>query len=252
MFLLRRAYECGMRASPQSHNTPAHRQIARKRAADRRPWCGPRFDLVALASSLGGFNALVQTLRELPPSFPFPVVVVQHLSPRCDSSLPLLLERRTRLRATWAGAGSRLEPGTITCAPGDRHLKLDDAGRVQLSLEARENFVRPSASVTFRSLVGFYGNRILAVVLSGMGKDGASGVHAIRRAGGRVLAQSRDSAECYEMPAAAIATGCVDHVLPAESLGKAIVAFTMVAGTERLFQVPLPYWAVGEGLASRS
>lgn len=195
---------------------------------------GRAFDVVAMAASLGGLDALSCVLGALPPDFPMPVLVVQHLSARHPSHLVELLGRRCSLTVTWACHGQFLRPGMIYIAPPDRHLLASRARMVRLAQTPHVEFVRPSADVLFESVAAVYRARAIAVVLTGTRRDGARGAGAIKRAGGRVLVQDEATCAAFGMPQAAIAAGCVDFALPLPAVAPALVALTMVPGAAAL------------------
>jgi two-component system chemotaxis response regulator CheB len=144
--------------------------------------------------------------------------VVQHLSRKHKSILAELLSRKTAIPVKQAQHGEHMLPGMVYIAPPDEHL-LAGPGKLQLAHSQLVNFLRPSIDLMFESVAGTYGSHCIGVVLSGMGKDGSAGIRAIKQAGGITLAQDPAGAEFSAMPQAAIATGCVDVVLPLEELG---------------------------------
>ncbi len=186
------------------------------------------FDLVVVAASAGGVQALLFLVSELPAAFPLPVVVVQHVDPRHRSLLVEILARRSRLAVVQAGQGTRLEAGTIFVAPSGSHLLVNPDGTLSLNKAEPVHFVRPSADLLFDSAAASYADRLIAVVLTGTGEDGASGVTAVKRMGGTVLAQDEASSDFFGMPRAAIATGCVDAVLPLAEIPAALDALARV------------------------
>jgi len=198
----------------------------------------PAFDAVLMVGSFGAPQAVRQVMADLPPYFPAPVVVVQHRMASSEQTFVELLRRRTRLDVQPAYRGERLRPGTVHVMPADHQLVLDE----DLTFSYGE-LSGSSADPLFASAARQLGARVLAVVLSGMNMDGARGAAAIKEQGGRVLAQDRATARCFTMPAAAIATGCVDFVLPVNRIGQAIVALTLAPGAADFFRVPLPPWA---------
>ena len=181
--------------------------------------------VVAVAASAGGLNAITELLAGLPASLGAAVLVVLHLPPDHPSYLVEILARRTRLSVKEAEEGELLRAGTVYCAPPDLHLLVAEGGAVALTHTARTQYVRPSADELFASAARVYGPNALVVVLSGTGRDGAQGVLAVKEAGGRVIAQSKESAEHFGMPKAAIQTGAVDAVLPLESIAASTEAF---------------------------
>jgi two-component system, chemotaxis family, protein-glutamate methylesterase/glutaminase len=201
------------------------RQTDRAPATDRTD---PPFDIIAIASSAGGLHALTQVLRDLPPHIKVIVVCVQHLDPRHRSLMPEILARRSSLPVAHAEDGKELEPGHVYLAPPDRHLLVNGDGTMSLTRTELVNFVRPSADLLFESVAAAYGERAIAVVLTGSGKDGSMGVTAIKKRGGTVIAQDEASSEFFSMPSAAIKTGTVDFVLSLEEIPGALA--TLVAG----------------------
>ncbi|HEY2159181.1 MAG TPA: chemotaxis protein CheB [Isosphaeraceae bacterium] len=184
----------------------------------------PPFPVVAVASSAGGLQALKGLVAALPADFPAAVVLVQHLDPRHPSHMAEILARHTTLAVRQAQQGDRLRPGAIFIAPPGRHLLVGGGDLLELTQTARVHLVRPSADALFESIAREYGPRAIAVVLTGSGSDGSGGVRAIKGAGGIVIAQDRATSEHYSMPGAAVATGCVDHVLPLGEIVPRLVA----------------------------
>ncbi|MFG2004572.1 chemotaxis protein CheB [Spirillospora sp. NPDC048911] len=214
------------------------------------------FEVVVLAASAGGLGVLMRVLAALPPDFPAAVLVVQHRGPLSgtalepaaghhDDPLATLLGRRSALPVRVAAAGERLTAGTVLVVPLRTALRLDAADTVVLEPAGS----RRMADTTLAALAGRFGPRLIGVVLTGLLDDGAAGVRAVKAAGGRVLVQDPHDAAAAAMPTAALATGCVDLVLPAARMATALTAFIMAPGAAELLQVPIPAWArpTGEG-----
>jgi two-component system, chemotaxis family, protein-glutamate methylesterase/glutaminase len=182
--------------------------------------------VVALAASAGGLAALSRIVSALPPGFPAPVLVLQHLDPRHRSWLAEILGERTGLRVAQALAGELLAAGTVLVAPPGHHLLVGPDGVLSLADTDRVRFSRPSADVLFASLAESWGEGAIAVVLSGRGLDGADGVRAIKRRGGTVIVQEEASAQYAGMPSAAILTGVADQILPLDGIAPALVELT--------------------------
>lgn len=191
----------------------------------------PAFEVVALAASAGGVFALTEIFQRLPADFPAIVVVVQHLDPRHRSLMPQIFGRRSNLPVYSALEGMEVEPGHVYLAPPDRHMLINRDGTVSLTQTELVNFVRPSADLLFESVAAAYGERAIAVVLTGAGKDGSMGVTAIKKRGGSVIVQDEATSEFFGMPSAAIRTGTVDFVLSLEEIPPALV--TLVGGEVR-------------------
>lgn len=181
------------------------------------------YDIVALAASAGGIHTLMTIVEALPKDFPAPIVIVQHIDRRHKSLIADILQRRTKLKVAEAATGETVAPGKIYVAPPDHHLLLTQSGVINLTQSELIHFVRPSADLLFESVAAAYRDRAVAVVLSGFGTDGANGIRAIKSTGGTTFAQDQAPAEMFDMPGAAIATGCVDFVLPLVEIGPSLV-----------------------------
>ena len=181
------------------------------------------FDVVAIAASAGGLQALSLVLAGLPENFPAAILIVQHLDPRHRSLMADILGRRTALKVKQAQAGDRLEPGLILIAPPNYHMLVTDDGDLALTQTELVHFVRPSADLLFESVAGKYKRCAIGVVLTGTGSDGSMGVEAIRKMGGTVIVQDPESTEFDGMPRAAIQTKCVDFVLPLDEIPQALL-----------------------------
>jgi two-component system chemotaxis response regulator CheB len=181
-----------------------------------------RFDVVAVAASAGGVQALSAFVRALAADFPVPVLVVQHLDPAHDTTLADILDRRSELRVKLAEAGERAERGTVYLAPPGHHLVIDEHGDLSLSDSPRTNFVRPSADVLFASVARAYGARAIVCVLTGTGRDGAEGVREVLANGGTAIVEDPGTAQFDGMPRAAVDAGAADRVLPLPDISVAI------------------------------
>lgn len=197
------------------------------------------FDLVAIAASLGGIDALGRVLSALPPDFPAAVAIVQHVSASSSGLVPRILARRCALPVEHAQEDEELHPGRVYVAPPDQHFFITRTGRASVLRSPLVKFTRPAADPLLVSAAQCYGPRTLGVVLTGASSDGAGGVQAIKWAGGMVLAQDKGSSVAFAMPRAAIATGCVDMVLPISVMGSAVVALVMARGAADFLRVPL-------------
>lgn len=187
----------------------------------------PPVRMVGVAASTGGPAALQALFAHLPANLPAPIVVVQHIVAGFMAGLVASLQTGSPLPIRLvADDDERLQPGTVYLAPDDRHLAVTRAGRARLRAEAPVGGYRPSASVMFSSLAAAYGPSALAVVLTGMGTDGLAGLHELRRAGGRVLAQDQSSSVVYGMPGAAVEAGLTDMTASVETLAKRIAQLT--------------------------
>jgi two-component system chemotaxis response regulator CheB len=180
---------------------------------DRAPIDAPPFDLVAIAASAGGLSALMIVLAHLPATFPLPLAIVQHVAPVRKSLLVEILARHTPLVVRAAAEADVMNPGEVYIAPPGSHLEVTNGLRIALTHSKPLHFVRPSADRLFQSAASACG-RLIAVVLTGTGVDGADGVQAVKACGGFVIVQDPRGSAFAGMPQAAIGTGVVDRVLP--------------------------------------
>lgn len=178
--------------------------------------------VVALVASSGGLAALSAVLAALPATLPAAVVVLQHLQPGRESLLPRILRGRTPLPVHEADDGVRLQAGTVYVAPPGRHLRIAPGRVIQLTDSEKVEYSRPSADVLLESLAGS-GGPVVAVVLTGRGRDGAAGSLLVHQGGGTVLSQDRATSKHYGMPGAAFAAGGVDQELPLDAIAPRLV-----------------------------
>jgi two-component system chemotaxis response regulator CheB len=205
--------------------------VARADRPDPQVGAHPPYEIVAIAASAGGVHALTDLLGRLPGRFPATIVVVQHLDPRHRSLMPQIFNRRSTLPVYEAVDGLEIEGGRVYLAPPDRHMLVNRDGTLSLTQTELVNFVRPSADLLFESVAAAYGERAIAVVLTGAGKDGSMGVTAIKARRGTVIVQDEATSEFFSMPSAAIRTGVVDFVLSLDEIPAALV--TLVGGEVR-------------------
>ena len=146
--------------------------------------------------------------------------------------MPQVIGRQSPMPVMHAEEGMQLEPDHVFLAPPDRHMLIKRKGTLTLTDSELVNFVRPSADLLFESVAAAYGDRAIAVVLTGSGHDGALGVTAIKQRGRTVVAQDEASSEFFGMPSAAIKTGAVDFVLPLEEIGPTLTALVAAQAGE--------------------
>jgi len=173
-------------------------------------------DLVVVGSSAGGIEALSVLVGTLPPDFPAPIVLAQHLDPHRPSNLGPILERRSSLPIMIVSEHTPLATGTIYVVPSNRHVRIKD-GHVELEAEHGDR-PRPSVDHLLSSAAKAYGERLIAVILTGSGSDGAAGAVDVKNAGGTVIIQNPETAHYPSMPLALPPTG-VDHIAELEQIG---------------------------------
>ncbi len=177
---------------------------------------------IAIGVSTGGPRALQQVIPTLPDDLPVPVLIVQHMPPHFTRSLAERLNSLSPLPVVEAEEGMVLQPGHVFLAPGGRHLVL--RGRngqpplIQTPVEPA-TLHRPSVDVMFESVCQTFDGKVLAVVMTGMGRDGLEGARLIKQRGGKVIAQDEATCVVYGMPRAIVEAGLSDAVLPLELIG---------------------------------
>jgi two-component system chemotaxis response regulator CheB len=194
---------------PSSASSQAIRVISGA-AMLTQPGTLPRLCVIAI--STGGPAALAELLPMLPLDLRVAIVIVQHMPAGFTGPLAERLDAASQLDVAEARTGDRPLPGSVLIAPGDRHVELDDRGAIVLTDGPLVNGCRPAADVTMAAAARIYGRRSLGVVMTGMGHDGRDGVLAIKRAGGKTLAQDQATSVIYGMPKAAIDAGAIDEV----------------------------------------
>jgi two-component system, chemotaxis family, protein-glutamate methylesterase/glutaminase len=199
-----------------------------KHVSTREPGTRSRIEIVAIGTSTGGPNALMEILPQLPEDFPVPMLVAQHMPATFTKMLATTLHRKTKIPVVEASDADVLCPAKVWIAPGGHHMvvKRTDSNLVQIRLneDPPEEFCRPSVNVLFRSLAAVYGSRMLAVVLTGMGKDGLDGCHRIHDLGGQILAQDRASSVIWSMPTRVSDAGLADKVVPLNRVASEILS----------------------------
>lgn len=174
--------------------------------------------LCVIAVSTGGPAALSELIPALPADLRLALVVVQHMPAHFTAALAERLDAQSQLSVREAVDGDRPMPGLVLIAPGDRHVEFDDRGMIVLSDAPLVHGCRPAADVTMLSAAKVYGRRTVGVIMTGMGKDGAAGALAIKRASGKTFAQDQATSVIYGMPRAAIEAGAIDTVVPLAEL----------------------------------
>lgn len=189
--------------------------------------------IFAIGASTGGTEAIKEVLLGLPPDCPGTVVTL-HMPPGFTKSYAERLDRQTRLSVREARDGDRILPGHVLLAPGDYHMEVQRSGAnyvVRLHREAAVNGHRPAVDVMFNSLARCAGRNLIAALLTGMGKDGARGLQAIRQAGGHTVAQDEATCVVYGMPREAVELGAAKEVLPLERIAGSLLQQARQSGS---------------------
>jgi two-component system, chemotaxis family, response regulator WspF len=182
--------------------------------------------LVAIGASAGGPAALAKVLGQLTPEFLAAIVVVQHVDPEFVYGLASWLDQQTRLPVRIAEEGDRPQPGTVLLAGRDSHLAFDASMRLVYKAEPREVSFHPSIDVFFKSADRFWRGPIIGVILTGMGRDGAQGLLALKRSGHHTIAQDAASSAVYGMPKAVAELQAADEILPVDKIAPRLLKLT--------------------------
>lgn len=187
-------------------------------------------NILAIGASTGGPQVLQEILSKIPTDFAFPIVIIQHIDAAFANGLVIWLKRATTLKVELAQNKSKLEPGTVYLAGTDDHLIFSQNGVLEYTPEPLDMVYRPSIDVFFKSLARNYPYKGIALILTGMGQDGAEGMLMLRKKGWFTIAQDKDSCVVYSMPKAAVQQGAaMRSQTPAEIVSSII---------DRLHKVP--------------
>ncbi|RAI72774.1 chemotaxis response regulator protein-glutamate methylesterase [Pseudomonas fluorescens] len=181
------------------------------------------YKLVAIGTSTGGPVALQRVLTQLPASFPAPIVLVQHMPAAFTKAFAERLDKLCRISVKEAEDGDILRPGLALLAPGGKQMMIDGRGAVKiLPGDERLNY-KPCVDITFGSAAKSYGDKVLAVVLTGMGADGREGARLLKQGGSSIWAQDEASCVIYGMPMAIVKAELADAVYSLDDIGKHLV-----------------------------
>ncbi|AWY40656.1 chemotaxis-specific protein-glutamate methyltransferase CheB [Pseudomonas putida] len=208
------------RPSPVPTRAPvaAHSHAAASPAPKRKA-----YKLVAIGTSTGGPVALQRVLTQLPANFPAPIVLIQHMPAAFTKAFAERLDKLCRISVKEAEDGDILRPGLALLAPGGKQMMIDGRGAVKiLPGDERLNY-KPCVDITFGSAAKSYGDKVLAVVLTGMGADGREGARLLKQGGSSIWAQDEASCVIYGMPMAIVKAELADAVYSLDDIGKHLV-----------------------------
>lgn len=186
--------------------------------------------IIAIGSSTGGPQALLEVLRDMAVSVKLPIVITQHMPATFTTLLAEHIERATGVRCAEGRDGEPVTAGRIYLAPGNFHMTIEGTatgGVIRLNQNPPENFCRPSVDPMLRSLAPIYGAAVLTVILTGMGSDGQKGAAEIVAAGGTVIAQDEATSVVWGMPGAVATSGLCAAVLPIKEIGPSVRKLVM-------------------------
>lgn len=187
----------------------------------------PDGSIVAIGSSTGGVEALIEILTNFPKNCP-PTIISQHMPPSFIKSFVARLNKLCRPQVHEAETGQRLEVGNVYIAPGDHHMEVTGRSVFAINLNHADkvNGHRPSVDVMFHSVAQHVGTKAVGVILTGLGADGANGLLAMRKAGARTIGQDEASCVVYGMPRVAFEVGAVSRQWPLEKIADQVLALT--------------------------
>ncbi|MDZ5110096.1 chemotaxis response regulator protein-glutamate methylesterase [Pseudomonas putida] len=212
-------------ANPAAARTPAPARAAAPAAAPAHSPAPKRkpYKLVAIGTSTGGPVALQRVLTQLPANFPAPIVLIQHMPAAFTKAFAERLDKLCRISVKEAEDGDMLRPGLALLAPGGKQMMIDGRGTVKiLPGDERLNY-KPCVDITFGSAAKSYGDKVLSVVLTGMGADGREGARLLKQGGSTVWAQDEASCVIYGMPMAIVKANLADAVYSLDEIGKHLV-----------------------------
>jgi two-component system chemotaxis response regulator CheB len=186
----------------------------RKKASDK---------IVAIVASTGGPQALLEILKTLPEDFPCGIVIVQHITNGFLAGLVGWLAKECKIKVKIGEDSEEIKPGVAYIAPDNFQMRVEEGGKIRLSHEPAFGGHRPSGDVLLESVARAYGKGGVAAILTGMGRDGAMGMKAVKQLHGKTIAQDEKSCVVFGMPHAAIEMNVIDKVLPLERIAEEIV-----------------------------
>ena len=180
--------------------------------------------IVAVVASTGGPQALLEVLKRLPEDFPCGIVIVQHITSGFLSGLVDWLAKECKIKVKIGEDLEEIRPGVAYMAPDNFQMRVEESGKISLSNEPAQGGHRPSGDVLLESVARIYGKGSVAAILTGMGRDGAMGMKAIKQFYGKTIAQNEKSCVVFGMPKAAVEMNVIDKVLPLERIAEEIVS----------------------------
>lgn len=180
-------------------------------------------NVIVIASSTGGPSALQKVIPGIPWNFPACVLIVQHMPPAFTKSLSERLDAMSRIEVREAQEGDKIMPAIAYLAKGGYHMRVNEDGRLNLTLEPAVNGVRPAADITMECAAKIYGKKTVGVVLTGMGYDGTKGCYFIKKAGGKTIAEDAKTCVVAGMPLSLVKSGNADVTAPLDKVAGEII-----------------------------
>ncbi|OOF28511.1 MULTISPECIES: protein-glutamate methylesterase/protein-glutamine glutaminase [Salinivibrio] len=220
------ASPAGGARAPVRPAAPSPAPAAKSKAPARFTSSGKRYQLVAIGTSTGGPVALQKVLTKLPANFPLPIVLIQHMPATFTAAFAQRLNGLSQITVTEAKDGDALKPGHAYLAPGGMQMMIDGrpgAARLKILDGGERMNYKPCVDVTFGSAAKVYGDKVLSMVLTGMGADGREGARMLKSAGSTIWAQDEESCVVYGMPQAVAKAGISSEDLPLDRIAERIL-----------------------------
>lgn len=186
-----------------------------------------RYALVAMGASTGGPSALEKILTALPAAFPVPIMITQHMPAGFTRAFAERLDTLCQIKVREAEHGEPLQKATAFIAPGGYHLVTKPDGKIYLNQDPPVEHVRPSVNVMLESAVTVYAEKIIGVILTGMGKDGADAMVSLKNQGGRTIVQDEGTSIIFSMPKAVIDRNAADIIAPVQDIPGILTEFLL-------------------------
>ncbi|OOF09209.1 MULTISPECIES: protein-glutamate methylesterase/protein-glutamine glutaminase [Salinivibrio] len=220
------ASPAGGARAPVRPAAPSPAPAAKSKAPARFTSSGKRYQLMAIGTSTGGPVALQKVLTKLPANFPLPIVLIQHMPATFTAAFAQRLNGLSQITVTEAKDGDALKPGHAYLAPGGMQMMIDGrpgAARLKILDGGERMNYKPCVDVTFGSAAKVYGDKVLSMVLTGMGADGREGARMLKSAGSTIWAQDEESCVVYGMPQAVAKAGISSEDLPLDRIAERIL-----------------------------
>ncbi len=175
--------------------------------------------LVAMGASTGGPSALEKVLVKLPAEFPVPIIITQHMPAGFTKAFADRLNNLCKIEVKEAAKGDQMKKGAALIAPGGYHMVVSSEGYVTLNQDPPVEHVRPAVNVMLDSAIKIYGSKIIGVILTGMGKDGADSMESLKKRGGKTIVQDQSTSVIFSMPKSVIDRGAADVIAPIQDIG---------------------------------
>lgn len=201
-------------------------QLSHTETKFKKSTASTKYEIVAIGASTGGPVALKTVLTEIPEDFPAGILIVQHMPPVFTKAFADRLDNLCKIKVKEASDGDCILPGTALLAPGDYHMtvtRYNSTPRVKLHKWEPVSGHRPSVDVLMHSVMREYGSKAIGVIMTGMGKDGAEGLHELKRKGGYVIAQDKETSVIFGMNGEVVKKGVANEVLPVNEIAPCIM-----------------------------